>query len=110
MTGGVKGDILKDKAAQQAFVLYVQQSFSLWTSDKQPILLDYVGTEIEGKYLWVYHETKLRPDLKQLWISMSTLQDVWPDQVNHINVEKQGRVRSVRITQQDDWKVIDLTD
>lgn len=108
MTGGIKGDILKDKAAQQAFVQYVQQSFSLWTDDKQPILLDYVGSEIEGKYLWVYHETKIRPELKKLWVSMSTLQDVWPDQVNHINLEKDGRVRSVRLSNEDEWKSIEL--
>jgi hypothetical protein len=110
MTGGIKGDILKDKAAQQAFVSYIQQSFSLWTEDGQPIVLDYVGFEIEGKYIWIYQETKIRPELKRLKVSMSSLQDVWPDQVNHINVEKNGRVRSVRLTLNDDWKALDLSE
>jgi len=91
------------------FSAYIQDHFQLRSIDDNVIELDYVGVEIEGKYLWVYQElslSNLDRNLKALKLNMTALQEVWPKQINHINIEKNGVVRSARLNKDQAWQTI----
>ena len=102
---GSKANLALDKSAQANFASYVAQSFGLLDAQQKNIVLQFVGFEVEGKYLWVYHEGTPPNDLTQLSVRMSTLQDVWSEQINHINFEF-GVVKSVRLGAQDTWVTV----
>lgn len=103
------GDLSIDKATQEKFFDYVQQHFKARTADDIEIVFTPVGYEVEGKYFWVYQETKL-PATTALKLKHSALHDLWPSQTNHINVEKDGWVKSLRLQKRDDakWQTISL--
>ncbi|MBB1270800.1 DUF6702 family protein [Shewanella sp. SR44-3] len=90
-------DLISDPVSREAFAYYAIAKFALQDADKQPLPLSYVGTELDGKYLWVYQETPITNKMQDIWITMSTLQEIWPQQINHINLEKDKKVTSVRL-------------
>jgi hypothetical protein len=103
------GDLNVDPLTQQRFSEYVQQHFAVATDDNGLIVLKPVGYEVEGKYFWVYQEAKI-PNAKTLRLRHSALHELWPTQTNHINVEKDGWVKSVRLQKENDshWHIIRL--
>jgi hypothetical protein len=90
-------DLISDPVSREAFAYYAIAKFAVQDADKQPLVLSYVGTELDGKYLWVYQETPITNKMQDLWIKMSSLQEIWPQQINHINLEKDKKVTSVRL-------------
>ena len=54
-----------------------------------------MGEEIDGQYLWVYQETVLAADVRAISVVSLALRDVWPEQENLVNVEKDGRIQSL---------------
>ncbi|MDN3651746.1 hypothetical protein QWY77_03070 [Thalassotalea ponticola] len=111
---GSPADLVADKESQQRFANYIQKQFRLLNQHQQMLALGEVGFEVEGKFFWVYQEIAQPEDLTAIYISMRALQDVWPGQINQVNVEytnvpTQGaKVRSVRLTSDDDWQRIDI--
>ncbi|GGW91408.1 DUF6702 family protein [Alteromonas halophila] len=91
-------DIIADKQTQQAFADYVARHFVLLNSDKQPLPLKPVGFETEGKFFWVYQETAQPPELAGLKIRHDALRDLWPTQVNTLNVEGKGDLQTLTFT------------
>jgi len=94
------GDLNNDTSTQEQFFEYVQQNFQIESSSGQAIELRPVGYEVEGKHFWVYQETKI-PDTTTLNLRHSALHELWPNQTNHINVEKDGWIKSVRLQKHD---------
>ena len=90
-------DLMSDPVSREAFAYYAIAKFALQDETKQALPLNYVGTELDGKYLWVYQETPITDKMQDLWIKMSSLQEIWPLQINHINLEKDKKVTSVRL-------------
>ncbi|MCW8108942.1 hypothetical protein OPS25_10600 [Alteromonas ponticola] len=90
-----QSDILKDKQTQLRFAEYAAQRFSLRDSDNQSLVLKLVGFEVEGKHFWVYQETEQPPILKGLSIRHDALRDLWPQQINTINVEGNGELKTL---------------
>ncbi|ABE53701.1 putative orphan protein [Shewanella denitrificans OS217] len=90
-------DLMSDPVSREAFAYYAIAKFALQDETKQTLPLNYVGTELDGKYLWVYQETPITDKMQDLWIKMSSLQEIWPLQINHINLEKDKKVTSVRL-------------
>jgi hypothetical protein len=90
-------DLMSDPVSREAFAYYAIAKFALQDEAKQALPLNYVGTELDGKYLWVYQETPITNKMQDLWIKMSSLQEIWPQQINHINLEKGKKVTSVRL-------------
>ncbi len=103
------GDLSVDPLTQRKFSEYVQQHFAVASDDNEPIVLESVGYEVEGKYFWVYQEAKI-PNTETLKLRHSALHELWPTQTNHINVEKDGWVKSVRLQKENDsgWHTIRL--
>ncbi|MGS0680601.1 DUF6702 family protein [Shewanella sp. 125m-7] len=102
-------DILSDKATQQTFADYVQSQFGLKSGDGTDIALSFVGVELDGKFLWVYQETKIPAEINVLSISNGALHELWPAQVNLVNVEGKGEVKSVLFDSATSWVSVALT-
>jgi len=90
---GGDADILASKDVRERFAEYVGERFDL-RGDGAPLDLSAVGTEIEGRFLWVYQETVIPEELTVLSIRHDALRDIWPEQVNLVNVERDGDTRS----------------
>jgi hypothetical protein len=81
---------------RQRFAIYVHERFVLYTGDGHPLPLTLRGAEIEGEFLWVYQAMRLPdPPLESMTVTHRALRDVWPDQVNTVNVEGAGPVRTL---------------
>ncbi len=91
---GKSADLLGNPADRERFAAYVHARFSLLDQDGAKISLEPVGQEIEGRFLWVYAEAPIPPAITEITLSQEALRDVWPDQVNLVNVERNRSVRS----------------
>ena len=91
---GADADILGSAEDRDRFESYVHSRFSLTDQDGTAIALVPVGHEVEGRYLWVYAEAPIPTGLTALTLSHDALRDVWPEQVNLVNVERDKTVRS----------------
>ncbi|TQF71307.1 DUF6702 family protein [Pseudoalteromonas luteoviolacea] len=98
-----KADILNAKKTQQQFADYVATHFQLRTLDNKPIVLTNVGFEVEGKFFWVYQETTLADTAKGIKMFNGALRDLWPTQINMVNVEGKGKVRTLYFSHNKTW-------
>lgn len=89
-----KADILGSREDREFFSGYVHNRFSVSDQDGRVLALSPVGHEIEGRFLWVYAETAIPENLKSLRLSHDALRDIWSEQINLVNVERHGEVRS----------------
>ena len=92
---GKDADILNSALTQAQFSDYVNQRFHLFRADKQPLPLKKVGYEADGKFFWVYQETEQPAKLENLIVRNDSLRDIWPLQVNTINVEGKGDIKTL---------------
>ncbi|MDO6695209.1 hypothetical protein Q4574_18065 [Aliiglaciecola sp. 3_MG-2023] len=92
---GKDADILDSEKTQNEFSNYVSKRFKLFDSQQQALPLKVVGHEIEGKFFWVYQETTQPAKLENLSIRHDALRDLWPQQVNTINVEGKGELQTL---------------
>ena len=91
---GSSANLVDDVADRQRFAAYVHQRFSMLDQDEREIPLQPVGHEIEGQYIWVYAEASMPASLSALTLSHEALRELWPDQVNLVNVERDSITRS----------------
>jgi hypothetical protein len=99
-------DILSSTKTQQQFAGYVEKQFTAHTLNYNPLLLKSVGYEVEGKFFWVYQEVELSGKLEGLKVRNGSLRDLWPTQVNMVNIEGQGNVRTLYFDDQEDWLTV----
>ena len=107
---GKDADIIDSKKTQKQFGDYVNQRFNLFDNDEQLMPLKMVGVELDGKFFWVYQETALSPlsnQLDNITIRHNALRDLWPEQVNTINVEGKGKLQTLTFT--DSVELLKLT-
>ena len=103
---GKPADLLADENSRARFSDYVRDHFQLRDGDGGRLALHSVGHQVEGKYFWVYQEMPIPAAVKVIQVKMRALQEVWPRQINHINVDKDKRIRSVRLSAVDSWKTL----
>ncbi len=91
--------LLESAESRELFSSYVINRFAIETTDSEglsaELALAYVGEEIDGQYLWVYQEAKDLGDVKALTVVSMALRDVWSDQTNLVNIEKDGQIYSL---------------
>ena len=88
-------DIMDDVDTQQQFADYVAHHFAILNAAGEPLKLADVGFEVEGKHFWVYQETTEPPVLEGIKIRHDALRDLWPKQVNTLNVEGKGDIKTL---------------
>ncbi len=84
--------------AQAQFADYVVETFSMRTLEGEMIALNTVGYEFDDGYIWIYQEAPIIEGLMGVSLRYDALQDIWPEQVNLVNVEVSGEVQSVYFT------------
>lgn len=91
---GKDADIIKSTKTKDQFSNYVNSHFSMYTNDTLLNLIT-IGYENDGQYFWVYQETTEPPALDNLNIRHNALREIWPSQVNIINVEGKGELQTL---------------
>jgi hypothetical protein len=91
--------------------LYVEERFSIAAyTDREignKLALELIGAELDGEFVLVYQE--FAGDLPAgIAIRDDILRDVFPGQVNHVNVATGGEVRSVTFSGDDEWLTLAL--
>ncbi|MEO1642437.1 MAG: DUF6702 family protein [Pseudomonadota bacterium] len=94
---GERRDLINDIEAQLLFAEYVASYFDLTINGREaaPILL---GAEIEGGHIWIYQEAPAPLFVTSLALSQSALTEVWPGQVNTVNVRTFNKVQTLTFT------------
>ncbi|MFT4938028.1 MAG: hypothetical protein ACI88A_001051 [Paraglaciecola sp.] len=92
---GKNADIIDSEKTKQQFSDYVNQRFEMHSENGQLLALKPVGYELVGKFFWVYQETVQPVTLKNITIRHDALRDVWPSQVNTINIEGRGDLQTL---------------
>ena len=72
-------------ASLAALLRYTDAHFDLWGQGGR-VALAPVGAEIEGDTLYIYQEREDFPPPVSLKVSSRLLQDLWPRQVNQVNL------------------------
>lgn len=87
-------DILGDESTRAAFAAYVMARFAILDEQQQPLPLNAVGYELDGKFFWVYAETPI-PTSNKLVVRHDVLRDIWSEQSNLLNIEGKGQIKSL---------------
>ncbi len=98
-----EADLLASVPAREQFANYVQERFSLLGSAGNRLPLQYVGQEIDGTFLWVYQEMPIPADLPSLGVIHDALRELWPQQNNLVNIERDGRVQTLNFNGSTQW-------
>ena len=96
-------DILDSDKTQQQFAEYVAKQFLVHTLSDKKLPLTNVGYEVEGKFFWVYQETKIPETLQGIKLLNGALRDLWPTQINMVNIEGKGEIRTLYFSENEDW-------
>lgn len=91
---GSGADILSSVETQSDFFRYATENFSIQYTDGSEMILEPLGFEIEGNYFWVYQIAELNIDLTEFSVSSTSLHDLWPEQVNWVNVKRNGEIET----------------
>ena len=92
---GKSADIISSEKTRQQFSDYVNQRFEMHNESDKLLALKPVGHELVGKFFWVYQETTQPVILENITIRHDALRDVWPSQVNTINIEGRGNLQTL---------------
>jgi len=100
---------LETLVGRAQLALYVEEHFRLAAFvDGRPgdrLALELIGAELDGEFVLVYQE--FAGELPAaLAIRDDILREVFPDQVNHVNVATGGEVRSVTFSDDDEWQTL----
>ncbi len=105
-------NLLESAESRELFSSYVINRFAIEAVDSvgmsKELELSYVGAEVDGQYIWVYQEIFDPHNLVALNVINIALRDVWPDQSNLVNVEKDGSIQSMQFQNEADILTVDL--
>ena len=85
---GKQANIIASESTRQAFSRYVSESFSILDQKGELLELTLLGSEIDGSSIWVYQEIPIPADLQSMTIRHNALRDIWREQVNRVNIER----------------------
>lgn len=98
-------DILDSEETQQQFANYVAKQFLVNTLTNENLPLSSVGYEVEGKFFWVYQETAIPEELSGVKLFNGSLRSLWPTQINMVNIEGKGNIRTLYFSDNKDWLI-----
>jgi len=101
-------DILSLNQTQQQFADYVAKQFHARTLSDDALPLNNVGFEVDGKFFWVYQETKQPKHLKGIKLFNGSLRDLWPTQINMVNIEGKGQVKTLYFSDNKNWLIAEF--
>ena len=103
---GKDADIIGSTKTQEQFSNYINKHFSMFTAGSA-LKLTPIGYENDGQFFWVYQEAVEPPALKTLSIRNNALQEIWPSQINTVNIEGKGKLQTM--TFDDSVELLEVT-
>jgi hypothetical protein len=104
--------LMESAESRRLFSNYVLNRFAMQATlangENEELQLNFVGEEIDGQYLWVYQEIPNDIDITALTIVNLTLRDVWPEQSNLVNIEREGEIYSLSFQGSDEVLSVSL--
>jgi hypothetical protein len=104
--------LMESSESRELFGNYVINRFAMEATyasgDTRTLALEYVGEEVDGQFIWVYQEIAADADITALAIINLALRDVWSDQTNLVNIERDGEVYSLTFTGSDEMLRVEL--
>lgn len=98
---GKAADIHQQEEVRTAFAAYVAEHFKL-TLNGEALQLQLLGAELDGRHIWVYQEIALpKAELTTLSVRHDSLMAIWPAQINVVNLEGRGPVRTLKLSKQE---------
>lgn len=96
---GERQTLAESGESRQLFGSYVINRFSVEADysdgSSEPLALNYVGTEVDGQFIWVYQEVAAAEGIVGMTIVNLALRDVWSDQSNLVNIERDDKIYSL---------------
>ena len=96
-------DIIADKQAQEQFAHYAIERFTLLGDDGDSLKLEYLGYELDSAFIWVYQEIPLPEHLHSLGVIHNVLRDIWPEQNNLVNIERDKNIQTLNFNGNTEW-------
>lgn len=96
-------DLIASAAAREQFAQYVTERFTLLSTEGSTLSLGYVGQEVEGIFLWVYQEMPLPEKLTGISVVHNVLREIWPEQNNLVNIEREGDLQTLSFNGNTEW-------
>ena len=103
---GSDTDIYTNLTDQNRFTQYVTKGIQLSMCEDELLALSMLRMGIEGAYFFVYQRARLVTKIVKLCMKNEVLRDIWPKQVNLVNFEHVGEVRSLHFNANDDWLMV----
>jgi len=100
---GEQANIIASENTRQAFSQYVSERFSILDQDGELLELTLLGSEIDGGSIWVYQETPIPTDLQSMTIRQNALRDIWREQVNRVNIERNKATQTLIFQGNIEW-------
>lgn len=91
--------------ARARLALYVEKHFGLAEPGGDALALELVGAELDGDHVFVFQEAALESPPGALEVRCDFLQEVFPSQLNTVNVEIGGPVRTLVFSKGDGPRV-----
>lgn len=96
---GERQTLAESKESRQLFSSYVINRFAVEVTyadgESEELALSYVGEEVDGQFLWVYQEIPAADSITTMTIVSTALKDVWSEQSNLVNIERNNRIYSL---------------
>lgn len=96
-------DLIASEETREAFAQYAVERFALLGDDGIVLDLHYVGQEVDSAFFWVYQEMPLPNSLASLGVIDNALRDIWPEQNNLVNIEREGVIQSLNFYGSTEW-------
>jgi len=96
--GVIPKNNLRDLRNQARLAIYVEDNFSLSDDTGNAIVLATLGAEASGKNAYVYQEAKAVSKPTTLKVNCSLLRPPIAEQINHIDLDLDGIISSIRLT------------
>lgn len=98
---------------QAQLALYVEAKFLVAAVNNEkigaPLALNLIGAEVDGEYVLVYQEfVGSLPNT--VAVKNDILRDVFPEQVNHVNIAVNQKVHSLTFKDKDNWQSTQLAE
>ena len=102
---------LDQLAGRARLALYVEEQFSVAPvvdgEIGQRLPLELIGAELDGDFVLVYQQ--YAGDLPaDIAVRDTILSDVFPGQINHVNVATRDEIRSLTFSDDDEWLTLHL--
>jgi hypothetical protein len=103
---GFKNPNLGSLEQLAALALHVSRQTQITQQNSRQAKAEIIGAEAEGKFVFIYQEIAQQNSMLAM-IHTQILMDINADQVNQVNIEHRGEIRSLQFNRQNEAKAID---